>query len=48
MVKNIDILRHIKSVRTAACINLMASVIHRKAQESVVIFPIIANQLAKD
>ena len=48
MVKNIDILGHVKPVRTASGVNLMTPVIHRKTQKRIVILPIIANQLAKD
>ena len=44
-MNDIEILFHIKTVRAATAIDLMASVIHCKANESVVIFPIILYKL---
>ena len=46
-MQNIQILGHIKSVCTGTTVDLMASVIHRKANESVMMLPMLLNRKAK-
>ena len=41
IVNDIQILIHIKTVRTAVPVNFVASVIHRKSDERIVLLPIL-------